>query len=152
MVTSCARLQLFDLLNCTQWLMFFKTKRIYIFILMSSNMQQAIWYDQMQIYHSCTRERVKNCTGKAKTHGRQKVSAQNWLMAHLREKTLFSHWRLVSFITRSILRDKARWIRGFKWSCSTLRQLRSRKDFLGIALQTWECQALRKCNFTLSGW
>lgn len=77
MVTSCARLQLFDLLNYTQWLTLFKIKRIYIFILASSHMQQVIWYDQIQIYHCCTRERVKNCTGKAKTHGRKKVSAQN---------------------------------------------------------------------------
>ncbi len=79
MVTSCARLQLFDLLNCTQWLTLFKIKRIYIFILTSSHMQQTIWYDQMQIYHSCTRESKKTAHEKLKhTDGRRSAHRIDW--------------------------------------------------------------------------
>jgi len=112
-------------------------------------MLQQFWSVQTQI----SQDRGKNRTGKTKTQAEegQLTESKRW-MVRLREKKtpLLSRWRLVSFITQSIPRDKAHWI---GWGLNRVVQL---WDNLGHERISWELhstselrQAIRKCHFTL---
>lgn len=76
----------------------------------------------------------KNRSGKTKTQAKegQLTESKRWMVSLGEKNPLLSRWRLVSFITQSIPRDKAHWI---GWGLNRVVQL---WDNLGHERISWE--------------
>lgn len=87
------------------------------------------------------REKPKHTGGRRSAHRIKEMDG-----AFTRKTPLLSRWRLVSFITRSILRDKAYWI---GWSLNRVVQL---WDNLGHERISWELHSTSELRENVRLW